>query len=46
MSRRPEVGEMAPEFTGITDEETTVSLRELRGTPVVLYFYPKDDTAG
>jgi thioredoxin-dependent peroxiredoxin len=46
VSPRPQVGELAPDFSGPTDEGTTVSLAALRGHPVVLYFYPKDDTPG
>ena len=34
-------GDAAPEFTG-----ETLSLAGLRGKPVVLYFYPRDDTPG
>lgn len=41
-----EVGEQAPDFTLPDDSGTEVSLRDLRGRPVVLYFYPKDDTPG
>ena len=39
-------GEPAPDFALPSDDGTTVSLAELRGKPVVLYFYPKDDTPG
>jgi peroxiredoxin Q/BCP len=39
-------GDPAPEFTAPTDEGTQLSLRDLRGKKVVLYFYPKDDTPG
>jgi thioredoxin-dependent peroxiredoxin len=39
-------GEMAPDFEGTTHAGTRLSLRELRGHPVVLYFYPKADTPG
>lgn len=43
-------GDPAPDFTlsGIDGEgeEVEVRLSQLRGTPVVLYFYPKDDTPG
>jgi thioredoxin-dependent peroxiredoxin len=39
-------GDPAPEFTTTTDEGVRVSLRDFRGKPVVLYFYPKDDTPG
>jgi len=37
-------GSPAPDFELETDEGQTVRLSELRGKPVVLYFYPKDDT--
>jgi len=40
------VGEKAPDFTMSTDGNGSVSLSKLRGKPVVLYFYPKDDTTG
>lgn len=39
-------GKMAPAFTLPADDGTTVSLKDLKGTPVVLYFYPRDDTSG
>lgn len=41
-----EEGGPAPEFSLRSDSGETVSLADLRGTPVVLYFYPKDDTPG
>lgn len=36
----------APDFTLTDDSGKTVSLSDFRGQPVVLYFYPKDDTPG
>ena len=39
-------GAEAPDFTLESDSGETVSLSQLRGKPVVLYFYPKDDTPG
>lgn len=39
-------GGMAPAFALAADDGTTVTLAGLRGTKVVLYFYPKDDTSG
>ncbi|HEY3181602.1 MAG TPA: thioredoxin-dependent thiol peroxidase [Gaiellaceae bacterium] len=39
-------GEPAPDFTLTSDSGETVKLSSLRGKPVVLYFYPKDDTPG
>jgi peroxiredoxin Q/BCP len=41
-----EEGKPAPDFDLESDEGATVRLSELRGKPVVLYFYPKDDTPG
>jgi thioredoxin-dependent peroxiredoxin len=39
-------GTQAPDFELTTDEGNRVRLSDLRGQPVVLYFYPKDDTPG
>ena len=41
-----EEGKAAPDFSLTSDAGETVSLSSLRGKPVVLYFYPKDDTPG
>src|SRR5690348_13155585 len=41
-----EEGKPAPEFSLTSDSGETVRLSDLRGKPVVLYFYPKDDTPG
>jgi peroxiredoxin Q/BCP len=41
-----EEGQPAPTFTLPSDSGEHVSLESLRGKPVVLYFYPKDDTPG
>jgi peroxiredoxin Q/BCP len=41
-----EEGEAAPDFTLPADDGGKVKLSDLRGKPVVLYFYPKDDTPG
>ncbi|MDF1750615.1 MAG: thioredoxin-dependent thiol peroxidase [Alphaproteobacteria bacterium] len=41
-----EEGDIAPDFTLPTDGGSSVSLSALKGKPVVLYFYPKDDTPG
>jgi len=40
------VGKKAPDFSAPTDGGGRLKLSELRGKPVVLYFYPKDDTPG
>ncbi len=39
-----EPGTAAPAFKLASDQGTKVSLKDFRGQPVVLYFYPKDDT--
>ena len=41
-----EAGTQAPDFTMPTDGGGQISLSGLRGGPVILYFYPKDDTPG
>jgi thioredoxin-dependent peroxiredoxin len=41
-----EVGDKAPDFTLLSEDETPVSLKDFRGKKVVLYFYPKDNTPG
>lgn len=40
------VGDQAPDFTLLSDQEEEISLKDLRGKKVVLYFYPKDNTPG
>jgi peroxiredoxin Q/BCP len=51
MAQELKVGDPAPDFSataigGKYGAGKEVSLRDLRGSPVVLYFYPKDDTPG
>jgi peroxiredoxin Q/BCP len=41
-----EVGKKAPAFTLTADDGKKVKLSDFGGSPVVLYFYPKDDTPG
>jgi peroxiredoxin Q/BCP len=41
-----EEGTTAPDFTLLDQDHEKVTLSELRGRPVVLYFYPKADTPG
>jgi peroxiredoxin Q/BCP len=40
------VGQSAPDFTATAHDGTVVHLAALRGKPVVIYFYPKDETPG
>ena len=41
------VGDIAPNFClPATGEQATICLEDLRGQPVVVYFYPKDSTPG
>ncbi|KZL21834.1 putative peroxiredoxin bcp [Pseudovibrio axinellae] len=42
----PQEGMHAPDFTIATDSQGQFTLSEHIGQPVVLYFYPKDDTPG
>jgi thioredoxin-dependent peroxiredoxin len=46
MDKMLEAGAKAPAFSLETDDETTITLKDLKGKKVVLYFYPKDDTPG
>lgn len=39
-------GTMAPDFESVDQDGKHVKLSSFRGSPVVLYFYPKDDTPG
>jgi peroxiredoxin Q/BCP len=41
-----EEGTQAPDFELVSDSGESVKLSAFRGKPVVLYFYPKDDTPG
>ncbi|WP_306044185.1 peroxiredoxin [Nioella sp. MMSF_3534] len=41
-----DAGQTAPDFTLPRDGGTDVTLSSLKGGPVVLYFYPRDDTPG
>jgi peroxiredoxin Q/BCP len=41
-----EEGSQAPDFELKSDAGETVKLSQFRGRPVVLYFYPRDDTPG
>jgi peroxiredoxin Q/BCP len=41
-----ERGTHAPDFEGTNQDGVPIRLRDFRGKPVVLFFYPEDDTAG
>ena len=50
MAKEPELklkeGDKAPAFSAATNGGGKVSLTDFKGQPVILYFYPKDDTPG
>jgi thioredoxin-dependent peroxiredoxin len=46
MAATPKVGEQAPDFNLPNAKDEMVSLASFKGSWVVLYFYPKDDTPG
>ncbi len=41
-----QIGDKAPDFELLDQENQTVSLQGLKGSSIVLYFYPKDNTPG
>ncbi len=45
-SADPLVGQTAPDFTATAQDGTSVHIAALGGKPVVVYFYPKDETPG
>lgn len=50
MGKAPELklkpGDKAPDFTSVNQAGASVSLSQYLGKPIVLYFYPRDDTPG
>src|SRR5262245_37646307 len=50
MAKKPELalkeGDKAPEFSAASNSGERLSLKDFKGKPVVLYFYPEDDTPG
>lgn len=46
MADWPEIGSKAPSFSLLSDAGHPVTLAQWKGSPLVLYFYPKDDTPG
>lgn len=45
MNEMPSPGDPAPDFEGLTQSGDTLRLRDFRGRPLALYFYPEDETA-
>jgi peroxiredoxin Q/BCP len=41
-----QIGDYAPDFCAVTQDETPLSLSDLKGGKTILYFYPKDNTSG
>lgn len=41
-----EAGKKAPDFKLLDENGRAVTLKEFRGRPVILYFFPKADTPG
>jgi peroxiredoxin Q/BCP len=46
MAKRVEEGDKAPSFSLASDGGGKVTLKDFAGKPLILYFYPKDDTTG
>jgi len=40
------IGDIAPNFEGLNEDGETVSLSDFKGSKLILFFYPKDDTPG
>jgi peroxiredoxin Q/BCP len=40
------IGDKAPEFKGVIEDGSLISLQDFKGRKLVLYFYPKDNTPG
>ncbi|MFI5164025.1 MAG: thioredoxin-dependent thiol peroxidase [Bacteroidia bacterium] len=45
-STKLQEGDKAPDFSFVNPDGESISLKDLRGKKVILYFYPKDDTPG
>ncbi|OGT45034.1 MAG: hypothetical protein A3E83_05990 [Gammaproteobacteria bacterium RIFCSPHIGHO2_12_FULL_41_20] len=41
-----QIGDLAPDFTLMSDKNEKITLSKLRGKKIILYFYPKDNTPG
>ena len=40
------IGDLAPDFSGVNQNNETVHLSDFKGKKVILYFYPRDNTPG
>jgi peroxiredoxin Q/BCP len=40
------IGDKAPDFSGIDHDGNPITLSDFKGSKLVLYFYPKDNTPG
>ncbi|NOY51409.1 MAG: thioredoxin-dependent thiol peroxidase [Chlorobi bacterium] len=40
------IGDIAPDFTGVDQNGDTIKLSDFSGSNLILYFYPKDNTPG
>ena len=40
------IGDKAPQFSSIDQDGNKISLKDLKGKKIILYFYPEDDTSG
>ncbi len=41
-----QIGDKAPDFKGVDQNENSISLGDFAGKNLIVYFYPKDDTPG
>lgn len=46
MATKLQIGDVAPNFSGVDQNGKSLSLSDLKGKPIILYFYPKDNTSG
>jgi peroxiredoxin Q/BCP len=42
----PEVGQAAPDFSGLTQDGAAISLSDFKNKKLAIYFYPRDNTPG
>jgi peroxiredoxin Q/BCP len=40
------IGDKAPDFTGLDQDGNPIQLTDFKGSKLILYFYPKDNTPG